>query len=176
MPEIQQVLPKYLQIANHIRDQILSGDLRPGEEVPSERTLATAWSVSRPTATKALDALRRQGLVDSRQGSGTYVIDRVPLHRRAHDRYRHARDTGGIYTQGEWAEIVTAEVADLPEEAATALELPVPGSGAWPRCSAPQPFRPRPRCRGQRRLPQFGGRRIDIVRRGQRGIDVRTGR
>ena len=73
MPEIQKVLPKYLQIASHIRDQIVRGDLRPGDEVPSERELAAAWTVARPTAAKALESLRVQGFVESRQGSGTYV-------------------------------------------------------------------------------------------------------
>ncbi|MGH3990557.1 MAG: winged helix-turn-helix domain-containing protein, partial [Pseudonocardiaceae bacterium] len=68
MPELQQVLPKYLQIAGHIRDQIIRGDLQPGAEVPSERELAATWKVARPTATKALENLRVQGFVESRQG------------------------------------------------------------------------------------------------------------
>jgi DNA-binding GntR family transcriptional regulator len=129
MPEIQQALPKYLQIANHIRDQILAGDLRPGDEVPSERALASEWKVSRPTATKALEALRTQGLVDSRQGAGTFVLDQLRLHRRARDRYRHARETGKIYTSGEWAEIVAADLSDIPEAAASALGVEFPGQG-----------------------------------------------
>ncbi|WP_322770257.1 GntR family transcriptional regulator [Frankia sp. Cr1] len=129
MPEIQQALPKYLQIANHIRDKILADDLRPGDEVPSERALAADWNVSRPTATKALEALRTQGLVGSRQGAGTFVLDQVRLHRRARDRYRHSRETGKIYTTGEWAEIVAAESTDLTEYAAEALGLPFPGRG-----------------------------------------------
>lgn len=50
MPQIEEAQPKYLQIAHYIRDQILRGDLRPGDEVPSERQLAADWKVSRPTA------------------------------------------------------------------------------------------------------------------------------
>ena len=53
MPEIQEVLPKYLQIAAYIRDQIARGDLKPGDEVPSERELAEMWKVARPTAARA---------------------------------------------------------------------------------------------------------------------------
>ncbi|GAA2238300.1 hypothetical protein GCM10010104_36680 [Streptomyces indiaensis] len=49
MPQIEEAQPKYLQIAHYIRDQILRGDLRPGDEVPSERQLAADWKVSRPT-------------------------------------------------------------------------------------------------------------------------------
>jgi GntR family transcriptional regulator len=48
VPEIQEVRPKYLQIAGYIRDQIVRGDLRPGDEVQSERELAAAWRVARP--------------------------------------------------------------------------------------------------------------------------------
>ena len=94
MPELQLALPKFLQIANSIRDAILRGDLRPGDEVPSERALADEWGVSRPTATKALQALRAQGLVEARQGSGSYVRDRLKFNRRARDRYLRSRDLG----------------------------------------------------------------------------------
>lgn len=43
MPKIEETRPKYLQIAHHLREQILRGDLRPGGEVPSERQLAADW-------------------------------------------------------------------------------------------------------------------------------------
>lgn len=73
MPDIEEVPPKYIQIANHLRDRIASGDLSPGSEIPSERSLAEEWGVARPTVTKALDVLRRERYVTSRQGSGTFV-------------------------------------------------------------------------------------------------------
>lgn len=123
MPDIQEVLPKYLQIANYIRDQILGGQLRPGDEIPSERQLSMDWRVSRPTATKALDALRAGGLVISRQGSGTYVLDQGPLNRRARERYQKAWQTGRIYAAGEHAEIVDAGAAKAPSWVAAVLGL-----------------------------------------------------
>jgi GntR family transcriptional regulator len=84
MPEPE--LPKYLQIAAHIRGMILRGELEPGAGVASEREIAAQWSVARPTVTKALDVLRRQGFLESKQGSGTFVCDRMtPL--RARERY-----------------------------------------------------------------------------------------
>jgi len=73
MPKIHKVPPKYQQIADHIREQIFNGELKPGDEVWSERTLVTEWDVARPTASKALATLRTEGFVESRQGSGTYV-------------------------------------------------------------------------------------------------------
>jgi DNA-binding GntR family transcriptional regulator len=122
MPEIQKVLPKYLQIAGHIRDQIVRGDLKPGDEVPSERELAATWSVARPTAARALEALRVQGLVESRQGSGTYVRSQsgVP---RARERYERARDLGTMYGQAESVEFIATEIIAGPSHVTDALQL-----------------------------------------------------
>ena len=128
-PEIQQVLPKYVQVADHIRDQILRGELRPGDEIPSERRIVEEWRVSRPTATRALAALRAEGLVEARQGSGTFVRERPSLARRARDRYARGRATGQIYTSGERSEIIDAGLSPAPEAVASALGLE-PGARA----------------------------------------------
>jgi DNA-binding GntR family transcriptional regulator len=122
MPEIEQVLPKYLQIAGYIRDQIVRGDLRPGEEVSSEREIASTWKVARPTAARALETLRLQGFVESRQGSGTYVRQAsvVP---RARERYERARDLGGMYGRGETVEFLTIATEPAPPNVAEALGL-----------------------------------------------------
>jgi DNA-binding GntR family transcriptional regulator len=122
VPEIEVVLPKYLQIANHIRDQILRGDLAAGAEVPSERQLAEQWRVARPTAGRALETLRREGLVESRQGSGTFVRD-VRAHRRPRHRYDRYRQQGAQYGPGESVEIVRAEIVNAPAHVAEALRL-----------------------------------------------------
>ncbi|MET7697580.1 GntR family transcriptional regulator [Streptomyces sp. NPDC005485] len=122
MPQIEEAQPKYLQIAHFIRDQILRGDLRAGDEVPSERQLASDWSVSRPTAARSLEALRQQGLVEKRQGSGTYVRS-LQVNRRARELYGRARQTGKIYTAGEYAVITSAGWMDAPDHVAEALGL-----------------------------------------------------
>jgi DNA-binding GntR family transcriptional regulator len=122
-PEIQQVLPKYVQVADHIRDQIIRGELRPGDEVPSERRIVEEWRISRPTATRALAALRAEGLVEARQGAGTFVRERPTVARRARDRYAHGRASGEIYTSGERSEIVDAGVVPAPEAVALALGI-----------------------------------------------------
>jgi GntR family transcriptional regulator len=122
MPQIEEAQPKYLQIAHHIRDQILRGDLRPGDEVPSERQLAAGWGVSRPTAARSLEALSHQGLVEKRQGSGTYVRS-LDVNRRARELYGRARQTGKIYTPGEYAVITSAGWLEAPDYVAEALNL-----------------------------------------------------
>jgi DNA-binding GntR family transcriptional regulator len=127
VPELREVLPKYLQIAGYIRDQIVRGDLKPGDEVPSERALALEWKVARPTATKALESLRVQGLVESRQGAGTYVrgTGTVP---RARERFARAREHGTMYSDAEAVEFLATEiVSDPPEYVLHALRLPTGG-------------------------------------------------
>ncbi|WP_026875425.1 GntR family transcriptional regulator [Jiangella gansuensis] len=65
--------PPYLQITAEIRARILSGDLRPGERMPSIRQIARQWGVAVATATKVMAALRDDGLVETAVGSGTVV-------------------------------------------------------------------------------------------------------
>jgi DNA-binding GntR family transcriptional regulator len=122
VPKIEEAQPKYLQIAHYIRDQILRGDLRPGDEVPSERQLAADWNVSRPTAARSLEALSHQGLVEKRQGSGTYVRS-LEVNRRARELYGRAQQTGKIYTPGMYAVITSAGWTEAPDHVAEALNL-----------------------------------------------------
>ncbi|MFJ6132192.1 GntR family transcriptional regulator [Janibacter terrae] len=115
---------KFRRIADDFRTRILSGELRSGDEVPSERALAIQYEVSRPTATKALALLRTEGFVHSVQGSGTFVSD-LNVHRRPVDRYARARRSGRIYSGKERAEIVSAEIVEEPPETvARGLALP----------------------------------------------------
>ncbi|MEV5536470.1 GntR family transcriptional regulator [Saccharopolyspora shandongensis] len=65
--------PPYLRIVSAIRDRIARGELRPGDRVPSTRSITREWGVAMATATKALAELRREGLVEARRGAGTVV-------------------------------------------------------------------------------------------------------
>lgn len=120
MPKIQEVLPKYLQIANYYKDQITRGDLKPGEKIPSDRQIAVEWGVVRPTAEKAVKALQVQGFVERRQGSGTYVVDQR-IATRARELYARARQFGKIYAPGWYAVIKSAGLVDAPDHVAEAL-------------------------------------------------------
>lgn len=118
-------LPKYEQIAADLRGRIVRGDLTPGSPLPSERELTDRWGVSRATVVKGLDVLRQEGLIETRQGTGSAVRERVPLARTAGERYRTAVETGQIYTAGEYAEIVSAGLVPAPEDVAAALGIEV---------------------------------------------------
>ncbi|MDA3643126.1 TetR/AcrR family transcriptional regulator C-terminal domain-containing protein [Saccharopolyspora indica] len=73
--------PPYLRIVADIRARIDSGQLRPGDRVPSTRQITDEWGVAMATATKALATLRREGLVHPVTGTGTVVAE--PTRRRA---------------------------------------------------------------------------------------------
>lgn len=66
--------PLYHQIEQSLRQQIESGELRPGHGL-SERELSEQFGVSRMTARQALRALREDGLLHSERGRGTFVTE-----------------------------------------------------------------------------------------------------
>ncbi|RWI87939.1 FadR/GntR family transcriptional regulator [Mesorhizobium sp.] len=59
-------------------EQISSGDFKEGQRLPTEGELARAFDASRPTVREALKRLQLDGLIVSRQGSGSYVKVRPP--------------------------------------------------------------------------------------------------
>jgi DNA-binding FadR family transcriptional regulator len=66
---------RYRQIAESLREMILSGEINPGERLPTERDLATQFGVSRSCIREALLALEILNLVHIRVGSGVYVAN-----------------------------------------------------------------------------------------------------
>ncbi|MEH6579321.1 MAG: GntR family transcriptional regulator [Amphritea sp.] len=69
--------PLYLQLQQRIREAVTGGILKYGDAIPAEREIASAMKVSRVTVRRAIDDLVTEGLLTQRQGSGTFVSDRV---------------------------------------------------------------------------------------------------
>ncbi|WP_404330140.1 phosphonate metabolism transcriptional regulator PhnF [Mesobacillus maritimus] len=69
-------IPIYYQLAESIQKQIDSGDLQPGESLPSEREYAEKFEISRMTARQALNQLVNNGYLYRVQGKGTFVADK----------------------------------------------------------------------------------------------------
>ncbi len=67
----------YQKIAESIKKQIISGDLEPGNRLPSVREMAVQWDCTPGTVQRAYQELNRQGLVISRSGQGTRVADHI---------------------------------------------------------------------------------------------------
>jgi GntR family transcriptional regulator of arabinose operon len=66
-------LPKYQQVVETLKSEILSGRYQPGQKLPSEAALVKRFGASRITVGRALRELRQAGLIQSRAGSGSYV-------------------------------------------------------------------------------------------------------
>jgi GntR family transcriptional regulator of arabinose operon len=65
--------PKYQQVYQILQKSILSGELEPGERLPSEAALVKQFGASRITVGRAMRDLQQEGLVERRAGSGSYV-------------------------------------------------------------------------------------------------------
>ncbi|KON88846.1 GntR family transcriptional regulator [Sporosarcina globispora] len=63
----------YLVLVDKIKECYLAGNLNPGERLPSERELAGQFNVSRTTIREALRTIEQNGLIEIRQGGGSYV-------------------------------------------------------------------------------------------------------
>src|ERR1700754_1314192 len=66
----------YRRIAAEIAERVTRGDLAPGDRIPSTREITREWGVAMATATKVIAALRDAGLVETRSGAGSVVIER----------------------------------------------------------------------------------------------------
>ena len=71
--------PLYLQVKEQIRHRIAVGELKPGEEIPSIRALAADIRVSVITIKRTYLELEREGVIQTRQGRGSFVADNVQL-------------------------------------------------------------------------------------------------
>ena len=69
-------IPVYRQIVNQVKYMVASGRLRPGQELPPIRALAERLVINPNTVVRAYNELQREGVLESRHGSGTYVAER----------------------------------------------------------------------------------------------------
>lgn len=68
----------YEMIIEQIQEMILSGELKTGDKLPSERVLAEQFSASRASIREAIRSLEILGVVECRQGGGNYIGDYKP--------------------------------------------------------------------------------------------------
>jgi GntR family transcriptional regulator len=126
--------PLYHQLATLLRERIDRGELAPGERVPTESELAERFTTSRNTVRLALDVLRKEGLIISQQGRGSFVRIAPPMKyfasltgsRRRRLETDRRRDTFAqqVEAQGKTPkQISTVEVIPAPEEIASRLAL-----------------------------------------------------
>lgn len=71
--EFSNVIPIWMQIANRIRGEIVSGKIAPGEKLPGSRDLALKYSVNPNTAAHVYQELEKEGMCETRRGLGTFA-------------------------------------------------------------------------------------------------------
>jgi GntR family transcriptional regulator len=113
--------PTYKRIQNVIRKRIESGQLRPGDAVASERELAKMHKVSLMTARHALADLAREGMVERRHGSGTFVAP-PKIHFNKLMSYTEQMNSRGL---SGGSRVVSSGVLDNEPEISARLSLPV---------------------------------------------------
>lgn len=113
--------PIYRQIMNQVQHMIASGRLRPGDQMPSMRVLASQLLVNPNTILRAYRDLEAMGLVESRQGSGTIVAEGGSLLARREKRRILIKRIDALLVEARQLGIATEEVKDLIDKRDAAM-------------------------------------------------------
>ena len=133
--------PLQVRIADDIRIRIETGQLHPGDKLPTLDELAEQHLTSLGPVRKAIDLLKQQGLVITEQGRGTFVRQRTSARRHGIERYSKNRWRSGkpiltaeAETQGLSAGQLMRELGETPAPPAVAERFGIPvGTPVWVR-------------------------------------------
>lgn len=112
-------LPAYARLRDTLSARIARGDWTPEAPIPSEARLAREFDVSVGTVRKAVDGLVDEGLLERRQGSGTYL--RAPSFNATLFRFFAMRDSDGLPSAIPSSQLILRCAAQAPRAAADAL-------------------------------------------------------
>jgi GntR family transcriptional regulator len=115
-------VPVYLQIVQQVKDAAASGNLRPGDALPSVRALAEELRINRNTAARAYTELEAEGVIETRQGAGCFLKANgaSPLRKTVRSE-RLAAELDAVIVQAHHLQISDAELKTLLEERLAAL-------------------------------------------------------
>ncbi|MEU5119064.1 GntR family transcriptional regulator [Streptomyces asoensis] len=113
--------PKYVRLAQTMQRRIEDGTYPPGTKVPSENQLVQAFGMSRPTVVRALELLKRDGWLESRQGFGTIVRGRPAGAQEKDRRGRDVLERDESRTPGR---LVLVDQVQVPARIGSVLGLP----------------------------------------------------
>jgi GntR family transcriptional regulator len=109
-------VPIYLQVANQVKYLVATGRLAAGDEIPPIRVLAHELLVNPNTVARAYLELERDGIVQKRHGSGTYISDTgSPLARKERLKILSER-VDALLAEARHLEVAPAELLRLIEE------------------------------------------------------------
>ena len=113
------------EIAARLLALIKARELRPGDKLPPERTLAAMMDVSRPVLREALRALAMMKVVDIRQGSGTYVTSLEPTQLISHLEFAFSTDSVALVQLLEARRVVEIGNVRLAAQRVRAVDIQV---------------------------------------------------
>lgn len=73
--ELGSSIPIYVQIVDQVREQLAAGRLKPGDQLPTVRQLASELRVNFNTIARAYRLLDDAGLISTQRGRGTYLVE-----------------------------------------------------------------------------------------------------
>jgi len=76
--DFRSSLPIYIQITNQIESQVIGGKLKPGDQLPTVRALASELRVNFNTIARAYRMLDEARIISTQQGRGTYITEVPP--------------------------------------------------------------------------------------------------
>jgi len=76
--DLRSDIPIYLQIVEQVRQQIASGILKSGDQLPTVRALASELRINFNTVSRAYHILDESGIISTQQGRGTYILELPP--------------------------------------------------------------------------------------------------
>ena len=79
MSEFNPNIPIYIQIMNSIKQEIVTGLLKPGDKLSSVREHAETLSVNPNTVQRAYQELERESVSETRRGMGTFIVEKETL-------------------------------------------------------------------------------------------------
>jgi GntR family transcriptional regulator len=71
-------IPIYLQVVERIKERLASGQLKPGDQLPTVRSLALDLRVNFNTIARAYRIMDEAGIISTQQGRGTYILETPP--------------------------------------------------------------------------------------------------
>jgi len=74
-------IPIYTQIVEQVKQQVLNGELKPGDQLPTVRALALELRVNFNTIARAYRLLDEANIISTQQGRGTFILDVPPPER-----------------------------------------------------------------------------------------------
>ena len=115
--KFEQNIPIYLQIAQMIRESVISGDLAEGEQIPSVRKFAVEQGLNPQTVLNASQLLVNDGILEKRRGLGLFVTEGAKANLLAHEiEHYKMQQVPALTSRGKLLGLAQSEVVKLVKE------------------------------------------------------------